>query len=95
MEWRVRRGVSLGVRAAGRSFGVDLTPLLTGGGSSPAQGGGPLTGADKAAGEFVAVTSGDTEDIRASVFKSQLAACDTFSVRTPQGAGVDAPRDCG
>ena len=70
-------GVSLGVFAVvvvGWYFGVDLTPLLNvgGGGGGPVQSGGPLTDADKAAGEFVAVTLGDTEDIWAAVFQQQV-----------------------
>ena len=58
-------------------FGIDLTPLLNGGGgggtaSTGSYTPGPMTTADKDAGEFVAVTLGATEDIWAKVFKEQL-----------------------
>ena len=54
-------------------FGVDLSPLLTGGSSSgPAGSSGPLTEADQAAGQFVSVTLADTEDIWAKLFRDQL-----------------------
>ena len=55
-------------------FGIDLTPLLNGGGSgAPASyDPGPITQADKDAGQFVSVTLADTEDIWAKVFKDQL-----------------------
>jgi predicted metalloprotease len=53
-------------------FGIDLSPLLTGGDSGPAPKSGPLTEADREAGQFVSVTLADTEEIWAGVFREQL-----------------------
>lgn len=66
----------LAVLAIGWFLGIDVTPLLndpalTGGGQiqgEPAE----LTAEDRAAGEFVAVTLGYTEDIWAREFRNQL-----------------------
>ena len=68
-------GGGLGVMAivvVGWFFGVDLTPLLNGGGSGPVTQSEPLTEADREAGQFVGVTLADTEEIWAGVFQSQL-----------------------
>lgn len=53
-------------------FGIDLSPLLTGGDSGPAPQSGPLAEADREAGQFVSVTLADTEEIWAGVFREQL-----------------------
>ncbi|MEO6299038.1 MAG: neutral zinc metallopeptidase [Paracoccaceae bacterium] len=57
-------------------FGIDLTPLLNGGGSTSSSSSGyasePMTQADMDAGKFVSVTLADTEDIWAKVFQEQL-----------------------
>lgn len=50
-------------------FGVDLTPLLNGGGTTVGTQSSPP---DPAAAEFVAVTLGDTEEVWARVFKEQV-----------------------
>lgn len=67
----------LAVVVVGYFFGVDLTPLLGGGGSSGGfapvqQSGGQITEADRQAGEFVSVTLADTEEVWATVFSQQL-----------------------
>lgn len=59
----------LAIVVVGWFFGVDLTPLLNGGGG---QMGAPSHAPDPAASEFVAVTLGDTEDVWAKVFQSQV-----------------------
>ena len=74
-----RRGASVGgglglvaIVVVGWFFGVDLTPLLNGGGTQgPTTNQGPLSETEQAAGEFVAVTLADTEEIWARVFKAQ------------------------
>ena len=63
----------LAILAIGYFLGIDVTPLLT----DPSMGGAPqgsveLTEEDRAAGEFVAVSLGYTEDIWAKEFKEQL-----------------------
>ncbi len=62
----------LAVLAIGYFLGIDVTPLLNDPGAGSSQGGGELTEADKAAGEFVAVSLGYTETIWAKEFKEQL-----------------------
>lgn len=78
-----RAGISVGggglgilaIVVVGWFFGVDLSPLLNGGGVSTGGGGsvsqGPLTDGEKTAGDFVAVTLAETEDIWAQVLKAQ------------------------
>jgi hypothetical protein len=63
----------LAILAIGYFLGIDVTPLLTdpGIGGAP-QGRAELTEEDRAAGEFVAVSLGYTEDIWAKEFKEQL-----------------------
>lgn len=59
----------------GYFLGVDLTPLLQPGGGQPQVATGPgaeLTAADERAGEFVAVTLADTEEVWTEIFRSQL-----------------------
>lgn len=73
----VSAGGGLGLVAivvVGWFLGVDLTPLLNGatGGNGASYDPGPMTEADKAAGEFAAVTLAYTEDIWAGIFKDQL-----------------------
>ena len=62
----------LAVLAIGYVLGIDVTPLLNDPGANPGQGGGELTKADQAAGEFVAVSLGYTETIWAKTFNDQL-----------------------
>ena len=75
----VRRGGQIGlgglliVLVLGLVFGVDVTPLLQGGGTTS----GPvtqteLTEADQRAAEFVSVTLADTEEVWAAIFAEQL-----------------------
>ncbi len=63
----------LAIVIIGYFLGIDVTPLLNDAGTSR-QSGAPveLTAEDKAAGEFVAVTLADTEEIWAQVFSEQL-----------------------
>jgi uncharacterized protein len=73
----VSAGGGLGLLAivvVGWFFGVDLSPILNemGGTGTVTQDSGPMTEADKAAGEFASVTLAYTEDIWAGVFKDQL-----------------------
>lgn len=61
----------LAILALGYFTGVDVTPLLQGGGSvstAPAE----ITEADRRAGQFVSVTLADTEEIWAELFRSQV-----------------------
>jgi len=60
----------------GYFLGVDVTPLLQGGGSAVQSGGGEITEADKQAGQFVSVTLADTEEIWTDIFTSQVG--DTY-----------------
>lgn len=64
----------LAVLAIGYFLGVDVTPLLDQG-AVPQQGGTvELSAAEKQAGEFVAVTLADTEDVWTSVFSEHGAS---------------------
>ena len=70
-------GGGLGVLAivvVGWFFGVDLTPLLNSGGGSGVTQSTGASAPDPAAGEFVGVTLGDTEEVWAKVFKEQVGA---------------------
>ena len=76
-----RSGGSIGIIGVliilgmGYFFGIDVTPLLQGGGGSSAQletGTGELTPADQRAGEFVSVTLADTEEVWADLFPGQV-----------------------
>lgn len=61
------------VLGLGYFFGIDVTPLLQGGGGGEVQqGGGELTEADTKAGEFVSVTLADTEAVWDQVFAQQM-----------------------
>ena len=60
----------LAVLAIGYFLGVDVTPLLQDQGGPSRE--GELTEADRAAGEFVAVTLGDTEEIWQAIFREQM-----------------------
>ena len=55
-------------------LGIDLTPLLTGGGGAGLQTGGSteITQADEEAAQFVSVTLADTEEVWAQIFRNQL-----------------------
>lgn len=66
-------GGMLAVLAIGYFFGIDITPILNGGGGSVSQGGDvEITEADKQAADFVSVTLADTEEIWSNLFQSQL-----------------------
>jgi uncharacterized protein len=68
-------GVGLvAVVVIGYFFGIDLTPLLDGGGSSVGTSSGPatLSAEDKEMGDFVAVTLGDTEQVWEGIFRQQV-----------------------
>lgn len=101
-----RAGISLGggglgvlaIVVVGWFFGIDLTPLLNGGGVSTGTGGsasqqGPLSDSEKAAGDFVAVTLADTEDIWARVLKAQTGQTYTPATLVLYRAVTDSP--CG
>lgn len=62
----------LAILAIGYFLGIDVTPLLTDPGTNAPAGRAELTEEDRAAGEFVAVSLGYTEDIWAKEFKEQL-----------------------
>ncbi|TXI04791.1 MAG: hypothetical protein E6Q73_02740 [Pseudorhodobacter sp.] len=62
----------LAILAIGYFLGIDVTPLLNDPGAGATQGGGELTEADRAAGEFVGVSLGYTEAIWAKEFNAQL-----------------------
>lgn len=70
------RGVGIGGIGAialllvGWYFGVDVTPLLEGGGSGGAR--QEITQADQERAEFVSVTLADTEEVWAEIFRQQL-----------------------
>lgn len=68
-------GVGLiAVLVIGYFLGIDVTPLLQGGGQlGPAtQQSGEITQADREAGEFVSVVLADTEEVWAEIFREQL-----------------------
>lgn len=58
------------ILVVGYFLGVDVTPLLDG--QLESSGSTELTAADERAGEFVAVTLADTEDVWAQVFSEQI-----------------------
>ena len=64
----------LAVVVVGWFLGVDLTPLLNGGGPVGGQTGGSsqITQADEEAAQFVSVTLADTEEVWARVFREQV-----------------------
>jgi predicted metalloprotease len=64
----------LAVLAIGYFLGIDVTPLLNGGGGASIGGSGEveITEADQQAAEFVSVTLADTEDVWTNVFEAQL-----------------------
>ena len=63
----------LAVLLIGYFLGIDVTPLLNGGGAGgQIQGDAELTEADQRAAEFVSVTLADTEQIWADIFQSEL-----------------------
>ncbi|SEM86390.1 KPN_02809 family neutral zinc metallopeptidase [Palleronia pelagia] len=66
-------GLGLLVVVIGWFFGVDLTPLLQDGAVAPDRSsGGPITEADRQAGEFVSVTLADTEEVWSDIFARQV-----------------------
>lgn len=56
----------------GYFFGIDVTPLLQGGGGGGQVVETELTDADRRAGEFVSVTLADTEEVWDEIFRKQL-----------------------
>ena len=63
------------VLVIGYFLGIDVTPLLQGGGpigSIQSSGGGQVTEADERAAQFVSVTLADTEEIWAEVFRKEV-----------------------
>lgn len=56
----------------GLFLGVDVTPLLEGGGQITTSASTELTAEDEAAGQFAAVTLADTEAVWTGIFNSQL-----------------------
>jgi len=78
----------------GYFLGVDVTPLLEGGSSSPSyETSGTLSDQDRAMGDFVSVTLADTEEVWADIFSNQLGRTYTpvtlvlFSQVTPSACG--------
>lgn len=69
-------GVGLiAVLLIGWFLGIDVTPLLNGGGlggGAEIQSSEPLTEADQQAGQFVSVTLADTEEVWSGIFQSQI-----------------------
>lgn len=69
-------GLGLGgllfVLAIGYFFGIDVSPLMNGTGMTTTSGSVELTEADQRAGEFVAVTLGDTEEVWTEIFRDDL-----------------------
>ncbi|WP_432450032.1 KPN_02809 family neutral zinc metallopeptidase [Aliiroseovarius marinus] len=61
----------LAILAIGYFMGVDVTPLLQGGGVTSG-GSTEITEADRQAGEFVSVTLADTEEVWADLFRTQV-----------------------
>ena len=57
---------------AGWYFNVDVSSFVGGNAPIGQSGGGEITEADKAAGEFVSVTLADTEEIWTKIFREQL-----------------------
>jgi uncharacterized protein len=62
----------LAIVVVGWFLGVDLSPLLNSGGQGQMADPGPMTEADREAGQFASVTLAYTEDIWAKVFKAQV-----------------------
>lgn len=66
-------GGVLVVLMLGWVFGIDVTPLLSGGGSTaPTEGSQQITRADEEAAQFVSVTLRDTETLWERVFRDQI-----------------------
>lgn len=65
-------GGMLAVLAIGYFLGIDVTPLLNGGGGISQGGDVEITEADKQAADFVSVTLADTEEVWSNLFQSQL-----------------------
>ncbi|MBV0912055.1 KPN_02809 family neutral zinc metallopeptidase [Anianabacter salinae] len=62
----------LAVLAIGYFLGIDVTPLLQGTGQPQTSAATPLTEADRRAGDFVAVTLADTEEVWTDIFRDQF-----------------------
>lgn len=60
------------VLVLGYFLGIDVTPLLQGGGQITGQGNSEITEADEQAAEFVSVVLADTETIWADIFSRQV-----------------------
>jgi len=63
---------AIAILVIGYFLGVDVTPLLEGGGVGPAVQGGELTERDLAMGDFVSVTLADTEEVWTDIFTQDL-----------------------
>lgn len=66
-------GGMLAVLAIGYFLGIDVTPLLNGGGQISA-GTGEITAADEERAEFVSVTLADTEEVWGKIFREDFGA---------------------
>ncbi|MGH1329463.1 MAG: KPN_02809 family neutral zinc metallopeptidase [Paracoccaceae bacterium] len=62
----------IAVLLIGAFLGVDVTPLLNGGGLAPSGGGGEITAQDERMAEFASVTLADTEEVWARIFAEQV-----------------------
>ena len=63
---------AIAVLLLGYFLGVDVTPLLSGGGAPAVQTSGELSAQDRAMGDFVSVTLADTEEVWTDIFAEQL-----------------------
>ncbi|MDF1621565.1 neutral zinc metallopeptidase [Pseudothioclava nitratireducens] len=63
---------AIAVLLLGYFLGVDVTPLLSGGGAPTVQTSGELSAQDRAMGDFVSVTLADTEEVWTDIFAEQL-----------------------
>lgn len=74
----MRRGGGIGgiglllILGLGWYLGVDVTPLLQGGGGSVQTNGGQMTQADEQAAQFVSVALADTEEVWGEIFADQV-----------------------
>lgn len=62
----------LAVLAIGYFTGIDITPLVSGGGGSPMSQSRPMTQADQQAGEFTSRVLATTEEVWSNIFQQQL-----------------------
>jgi predicted metalloprotease len=83
------------VLVIGYFLGIDGSPLLNGqaGGNVSTQSGGEITAADEQAAQFVSVVLGDTEDVWAEVFRTQVGQSYTPPTLVLFKGGTQSP--CG